>query len=392
MATLRRFFTAPASHFFLFGPRGTGKTSWLRENFADALRIDLLDPETHRTFAARPELLRQRIGGQPGTNTVVLDEVQRVPELLNVVHQVIEGSATSPRFVLTGSSARKLRQAGVNLLGGRAARRALHPFLAAEVGPSFRLEDALVDGLLPLVWSAPDRQEALQAYVLLYLREEVQAEGLVRRLDAFARFLEAIAFSHAQALNLAEVARESQVSRKTAEGYLEILEDLLLAIRLPVFSRRAKRRVAQHPKLYLFDAGVFGALRRRGPLDRPEEIAGEALEGFVAQHLRAWLDYSQARMELFYWRTREGNEVDFVLYGEDGFAALEVKNSATVRPKDLRSLVAFGEDYPEAKRILLYRGEHALQREDGIVCLPCGEFLLRLTPGDFSWLKKTAAS
>jgi predicted AAA+ superfamily ATPase len=203
---------------------------------------------------------------------------------------------------------------------------------------------------------------------------------LVRRFEGFARFVEAVSFSHGAVLNLAEVARECQVSRKTVEGYLSILEDLLLAFRLPVFTRRAQRHLTAHAKFFWFDAGVFRALRPAGPLDRPEEIAGAALEGLVAQHLRAWIDYSGADSTLSYWRTKGGSEVDFVVYGRDGFWALEVKHSAAIRPADLRGLKAFRDDYPEAGLLLLYRGEDTLVL-DGITCLPCAAFLRRLVPG-----------
>lgn len=380
MATVSRFFHDPGGHYFLFGPRGTGKSTWLRAAYPDALWLDLLDPEAQRRYAARPERLRELIAGDPDRPVCVIDEVQKVPALLDVVHALIE-SRQGPRFVLTGSSARKLRRGGVDLLAGRALLRALHPFIAAELGVRFHLDQALGEGLVPLVWDAERPRQALAAYVALYLQQEVQAEGLVRRIGDFARFLEAISFSHAAALNLAAVSRESEVSRKTVEGYVEILEDLLLAFRLPVFRRRAQRLVTAHPKFYWFDAGVYAALRPAGPLDRPEEIAGAALEGLVAQHLRAWIDYSGADLALSFWRTKGGSEVDFVLYGGDGFHAIEVKHTRTVRPADLRALKAFGSDYPEATLRLLYRGEETLEI-DGIRCLPCEEFLLGLVPGE----------
>ncbi len=379
MAEVRRFFHPPATHFFLFGPRGTGKSTWLRGSYPDALWIDLLRPEVERQLAARPERLRELVAGNPGRTVVVVDEVQKAPALLDVVHDLIERH-TGHRFVLTGSSARRLRREGVDLLAGRALRRALHPFMAAELGERFDLDAALRHGLVPLVWSAPDPEETLRSYVALYLREEVQNEGLVRRFEGFARFLEAVSFSHGAVLNLAEVARECQVSRKTVEGYLSILEDLLLAFRIPVFTRRAQRRLVAHSKLFWFDAGVFRALRPAGPLDRPEEIAGAALEGLVAQHLRAWIDYSASDCTLSFWRTKSGTEVDFVVYGRDGFWALEVKHTGTVRPADLRGLRAFRDDYPEAALRLLHRGEEALE-VDGIPCLPCADFLRRLAPG-----------
>lgn len=379
MAFVPRFFDPGPDHFFLLGPRGTGKTLWTLRRFPDALRIDLLNPAVHREFAARPERLLDLVEGNPARPQVVVDEVQKLPELLEVVHLLIE-QKTGQQFVLTGSSARKLRREGVNLLGGRAANYHLHPYMAAELAERFDLATALRQGMLPVVWSAHEPAAVLDAYNGLYLREEVQMEGLVRNIGAFARFLEAMSFSHGSVLNLSNVSRECQVSRKTVEGYVEILEDLLLGFRLPVFSRRAKRSLTVHPKFYYFDAGVFRANRPSGPLDAPEEIDGAALEGLVAQHLAAWCDYSGGNHRLHFWLTRSKVEVDFVIYGESGLYAIEVKNAGKVRPADLRGLASFGDDYPESRRFLLYRGKERLLRE-GILCLPCDQFLLSLRAG-----------
>lgn len=383
MMTSTRFLQLSKSHFFLFGPRGTGKSTWLRQTCPDALWLDLLEVETERRYSARPELLVELVENHPEPRAVVIDEVQKVPQLLDAVHLLIERH-TGHQFILTGSTARKLRRAGVNLLAGRAILRSMHPFMAAELGASFSLERALRQGLLPLVWSAPEPAKALSSYFGVYLREEVLQEGLVRNVGNFARFLEAISFSHASALNLSSVARETEVGRPTVQGYLEVLVDLLLAFLVPPFTKRAKRQLATHPKLYWFDAGVFAASRPAGPLDRPEEMAGAALEGLVAQHLRAWVDYSELDLKLFFWRTKSGSEVDFVLYGGDGFHAIEVKNTKRVRPEDLRALKSFRTDYPEATTRLLYRGDERLL-VDGISCLPCEEFLRRLVPGQGLW-------
>jgi predicted AAA+ superfamily ATPase len=381
MESVRRFFTPPVDHFFLLGPRGTGKTWWTRQEFPEALRVDLLDPEMLRAMAAHPERLRARVAAMPGVKQVVIDEVQKLPELLEVAHLMIEEKGQT-QFVFTGSSARKLRRGGVNLLGGRAAQKSLHPFMAAELGGRFRLEEALRLGMLPVVHGAADPAEILRAYNGLYLREEVQAEGLVRNAGSFSRFMEALSFSQAAVLNLANVARECQVNRKTVEGYLEILDDLLLGFRLPVFSRRAKRELAAHPKFFFFDAGVFRVNRPTGPLDSAADIDGAALEGLVAQHLRAWCDYSSGDHRLHYWQTRAKVEVDFVVYGASGLYALEVKNSGRVRPEDLRGLKAFAADYPECRRLLLYRGTERVLQDD-ILCLPCEEFLQSLRPNQF---------
>jgi len=386
MATVPRFFQPPTGHFFLFGARGTGKSTWLEQRFPGALRLDLLAPDVERTYAARPERLRELLAGNPDKSVVVVDEVQRVPALLDVVHEHIEaqkrrrGEGVRQQFVMTGSSARKLRRSGVNLLAGRAVEKALHPFMAAELGAQFELRRALDFGLVPLVWDADDPAATLAAYLSLYVREEVQMEGAVRNLGSFARFLEAISFSHGAVLNLANVARECETSRKTVEGYLTILEDLLLAFRIPVFTRRAKRLVTVHPKFYWFDAGVYRSTRPAGPLDRPGEIDGAALEGLVAQHLRAWIDYTGGALELSFWRTKAGNEIDFVIYGKSTFHAIEVKNATRVHPADVRALRAFREDYPTAGTVLLHRGPQAL-RVDDVPCVPCEEFLRALVPG-----------
>ncbi|NIM51370.1 MAG: AAA family ATPase [Gemmatimonadales bacterium] len=377
MEVVSRFLRVPDQSFFLLGPRGTGKTTWLAHRFPEALVFDLLRPDVYRELGAHPERLAHAVLGSPGRSVVVIDEVQRVPELLNVVHDLIERKLER-RFVLTGSSARKLRRGGVDLLAGRAAVRTMHPFMAAEL-PGFDLAAAVQHGLLPLVVAASDPEDVLRAYASLYLEQEVQLEGWVRNIGSFGRFLEAVSFSHAGVLNVSAVARECQAERKTVAGYLEVLEDLLLSYRLPVFTRRARRETVAHPKFYLFDAGVYRSLRPRGPLDRPEEIEGAALEGLVAQHLRAWIAYSGGDAELFYWRTRSGVEVDFVVYGAAGFWAIEVKNSARVRREQLRALRAFKADHPECEALLLYRGEDPL-RIGEIQCCPVEAFLRELRP------------
>ena len=362
----------------MFGPRGTGKSTLLGRRLPDALHLDLLDPALHRAFRARPERLREVLAGAPGKRTVVIDEIQRVPELLSVVH-ALAGEPDPRRFVLTASSARKLRRSGVDLLAGRALNLTLHPFLAAEL-PRFDLTNALDLGMLPLVLGAIEPKATLDAYASLYVDQEVQTEGLTRNVGGFLRFLEAASFSHGSQLNVSAIARECEVQRKVAASYVGILEDLLLAFRLPVFRKRAQRATVAHEKFYFFDAGVFRSLRPRGPLDRPEEIAGQALEGLVAQHLRAWSAYSGNPAQVFFWRTQAGSEVDFVVYGETGIQALEVKNARRVTHRDLRPLRAFRDEYPQAEAAVLYRGDERL-RIDDVRCIPADEFLRSVVPG-----------
>lgn len=374
----KRFFTEPRESFFLFGPRGTGKSTLMSKHKDKAIWIDLLLPDQERAYLANPERLLGVLEAQPQKKIVVIDEVQKVPALLSVVHSIIE-KKQGIQFILTGSSARKLKRAGADLLGGRALLRTLHPFMAAELGQNFNLASALQNGMLPLLSDINDKKDKLQAYISLYLKEEIQTEGLVRNIGDFSRFLEAISFSHASLINITNIARECQVNRKTVESYVTILKDLLLAFELNVFTKRAKRELSAHPKFYLFDAGVFRNLRPAGPLDIPTEIEGAAIEGLVAEHLRAWNDYSSQKHELAFWRTRSGVEVDFIVYGPLGFWAIEVKNSKRIDSSELQGLKAFLEDYPMATAIFLYRGQERII-ENNILCIPCEEFLSGLKP------------
>lgn len=376
MEKVTRFFNPVGQSFFLLGPRGTGKSTMIKELFPDALYLDLLLPDVFRAYLARPERFRELVYGNKDKKVFVLDEIQKVPELLEVVHSLLE-EKKGRQFVMTGSSARKLRKAGTDLLAGRSIMKRMHPFIAAELKGRFSLDAACKYGMLPVVLDSADPVASLHAYLDLYVREEVQAEGLTRSIGNFTRFLEAASFSHGSILNISNIARECGVERKVVEGYVRILEDILIAYRVPVFTRRAKRATVQHPKFYFFDAGLYSILRPSGPLDQPEQKAGIALEGLVAQHLFAWLDLRHPERKLYFWRTSAGSEVDFVIYGNGLFQAIEVKNASVLHPRDLKSLKSFGEDYPEAEKILLYRGKERLDRE-GITIVPCEEFLMGL--------------
>lgn len=360
--------------FFLFGPRGTGKSTLLQERLPDAQLIDLLDLGTYGELLAHPERL-EGIGLAAKAEWIVIDEIQRLPALLDEVHRLIERRKW--RFALTGSSARKLRRGGANLLAGRARTLNMHPLTAAELGPSFDLSHSLRFGQLPSVYTDPDPAAYLSSYVGTYLREEVQAEALTRNLDAFSRFLVGASFAQGSVLSIASTARELGLPRKTVEGYFDLLDDLLLSVRLSVFTRRAKRAMTSHRKFYLFDAGVFRSLRPRGPLDSAEEIDGPAVETLVLQELRATNDNLQLEYEIYTWHTRDHREVDFVLYGPRGLLAFEVKRSSRYRPKDLDSLRLFRADYPMARCTLLYGGRTSYEI-DGIRVLPLGATLPKL--------------
>ncbi|MDO8366847.1 MAG: AAA family ATPase [Saprospiraceae bacterium] len=375
-----RFLQLPNQHCFLFGPRGTGKSTFLRHQLPNALWIDLLKPENFRNYKARPERLEELVLANPQYPDIVIDEVQRVPELLSLVHRLVE-MKLNRRFVLTGSSARKLKSADADLLGGRAVRKFMYPFMLSELPHVQELGEILDYGLLPVAYHAVDKAATLDAYISLYMQQEVYQEALVRNIGDFARFLEAVSFSHGAVMNISNVARDCGVGRKTVEGFIQILFDIMLAFQIPVFTKKASRQMSAHPKFYFFDTGVFQTLRPKGLLDSPEEIGGAALEGLVAQHLNAWIAYGNSSFNLSFWRSLRGLEVDFVLYGSEGFYAIEVKNSARIRSSDLVGLSEFGKDYPESRRILLYRGSDRLLK-DGILCLPVDNFLNLLKPSE----------
>ncbi len=370
---IQRKITLPGQSFFLFGPRGTGKTMMLKKRYHDAFYIDLLDPERYRELLAHPEHLFELVKSVEDNSVVVIDEIQKVPQLLEPVHAIIE-QHRGIQFILTGSSARKLRRSSANLLGGRALNIQMIPFVFSEIKDHWSFEKMLEFGTIPVVVMSESPSKVLSAYIDLYLREEIFNEGLTRNIENFARFLEAISFSHSSLLNISNISRECSVPRKTVEGYVQILKDLLIAETIEVFTKRAQRQLVSHEKFYFFDTGLFRHLRPKGLFDKPSEIDGAALEGLVLQHLKASILLSDKKDNIYFWRTRSGNEVDFVVYGESGIKAYEVKNKNKISPPDLTGLKNFKNDYPEAELFLVYRGTDTFIRKD-IKVVPCDKFL-----------------
>ena len=360
--------------FFLFGPRGTGKTSWVRERFPEALYIDLLKHRDYTLLQADPSRLENIVLNHDSDWTII-DEVQKVPALLDEVHRLIEHHHQC--FILTGSSSRQLKRGSSNLLAGRALTYHMHPLTATEIGASFNLSKALRYGLLPLSYLETKPKLFLESYVATYLREEVMQEGLVRNVGAFSRFMELASFSQGCQLNLSNIAREVGVSRKVIASYFEILEDLLIAVELPCFNKRAARALSQHPKFYYFDTGVFWQLRPKGPLDTPAEIGGAAFETLFLQHLRAVIDYHHIDLSIYFWRTATGLEIDFILYGEAGLFAFELKSKRYIESKDFSALKIFKKEYPIAHCYLIYGGDHGEKHGD-ITAIPIQEALLKL--------------
>lgn len=362
--------------FFLFGPRGSGKSTWLKANFKEAEYLDFLDEGLFQELLRDPGGFKLRINRLAPGSWVVVDEIQRLPGLLNYVHQAIE--ARKLKFVLTGSSARKLKRGEANLLAGRALDRRFNPLTAFELGADFDLRHSLEVGNLPAVVTAPDPRLFLRSYIGMYLREEVQQEALVRNLGAFVRFLETATFSQAQVLSVQSVARDIGVDRKTAEAYFELIEDLLIGHRIPVFQKRSKRKMTTHPKFYFTDVGIYQTLRPKGPLEENAGSLGVALESLVFQELKAWIDSLNLDLRIHFYRTLSKHEVDFVLYGDDGFFAFEVKAGSRLRVDDLDHIKEFAMDYPQARCFVLYGGNEDLRTDEGVEILSVKKALPRL--------------
>lgn len=344
---------------------------WVRGAFPDSIYIDLLSSKVFNELQANPSRLEERIPiGFKGW--VIIDEVQKIPSLLDEVHKLIEEKKI--KFILTGSSARKLKKQGVNLLAGRALTKKLFPLTVRELGADFDFKKSMQFGHLPKAYLDADPDEFLHSYIKTYLKEEVMQEGLTRNIEAFARFLESASFSQGQYLNISAVAADCHVERKTVEQYFQILEDLLVAYRLPVFTKKAKRDLSRHPKFYFFDVGIYRTLRPKGPLDAVEEIEGPAWEGLLLQELLAENEYRNLKYQFYCWKVQKSVDVDFVLYGPNGLIAIEVKRSDRLRGGELDGLKVFKKDYPMAKTFFVWGGAEE-RFIDEVQIVPLEKFL-----------------
>ena len=357
--------------FFLWGPRQTGKTTLLRQAYADAVWVDLLKADEYRRYLERPELLREELRSGSRGGQVVIDEVQKVPALLDEVHWMHEH--LKMRFALCGSSARKVRRGAANLLGGRAVRYELHGLTAAELGRDFDLVRLLNHGYLPSLYESDRPERALSSYVGDYLKEEVAAEGLVRNLPVFSAFLGAAALSDGDLVNFANIARDCGVSGPTVKGHFGILEDTLLGRWLPGFTKRPKRRVVAAPKFYFSDVGVVNHLAKRGAMQPGGELFGKAFENWVFHELSAANAYQGAGAELHYWRLASGIEVDFII--GNMAVAIEAKATARVTSDHFKGLRTLHQDHPRARRVVVCVESKRRTTDDGIEVLPVKAFI-----------------
>jgi predicted AAA+ superfamily ATPase len=359
---------------FLFGPRQTGKSTLIRHELAGVPTYDLLDSDVFVALSRRPSRLREELPRH--APLAVIDEIQKLPRLLDEVHLIIEERGT--RFLLTGSSARKLRRGGVNLLGGRARSLTLHPFVFREL-PRFDLLRALTFGLLPPIYLSEDPEADLRAYAGTYLREEVAAEGLARDVPAFSRFLEVAALCNGTMLNYSKIASDAQVARSTVQEYFRILEDTLLAHTLPAWKQGSKRKPISTAKFYLFDVGMARYLRNERELRPRSPGFGEAFESYIFHELKTYADYAGG-LPLHYWRSTSGFEVDFIL---NDATAIEVKGKETVGGRDLAGLRAL-RDEGILKRHLVVSLEPRRRVVEGLTILPWQDFLRNLWDHEYA--------
>lgn len=363
--------------FFLWGPRQAGKSTLLRQCYPDGRWIDLLKSDEFRRYLTNPEYLRQEIEAEasPQNLQVVIDEVQKVPALLDDVHWLMENRGVS--FALCGSSATKVKRGAANLLGGRAVRHELLGITGAELGDDLDLTRLLNVGYLPRIFQAPRPVPLLDAYINDYLVQEVAAEGVVRKLPAFSRFLDAASLSDGEIVNLSNIAAECGVSQHTVKNYFQVLVDMLLGRWVPSYRLRPKRRVIQAPKFYFADVGIVNRLARRGPLVPRSELYGKAFENWVCHELSAWIRYREFDGRLSYWRLAGGTEVDFVV--GDMRLAVEAKASANIDSRHLRGLRSLIRDHPSVRRRAVVCLEPRTRRtSDGIDIMPAESFVQEL--------------
>ena len=364
---------------FLWGSRQTGKSTLLKALFPKARLYDLIKTDIRAALQLRPALLREKCEMLDEGELVIIDEVQKVPALLDEVHWLMENKGL--RFILSGSSARKLRRSGANLLGGRALRRTLFPLVSAEI-PDFSLDRALNNGMLPRHYLVANPAKRIQAYIGDYLQQEIVEEAIVRQLDSFTRFLQVAAISNAEIVNYTNIAQDCGISAKTVKEYFTILEETMLGFYLPSFTQTVKRRVIQSPKFYYFDVAIPNHLLHRTPLKQGTDTYGHALEHLVIQEMRAYLSYNFGEdKKLSYWHTLDNNyEVDAVIGAAE--MAVEIKSSKNIASNDMKGLKAFGEEYPAAKLILLSLEDRPRKQND-IEIWPVCDFLERLWANKF---------
>ncbi len=377
---LTRRLRPPDDSFFLLGARGTGKTTWIQQHFSGSPQYDLLLSSESLRLSRDPSQFRAECNALADRAWIVVDEIQRVPALLDEVQHLM--TKKRQRFVLSGSSARKLRRSGANLLAGRAETRNMFPLTSAEIGDERELDMVLTQGMLPLAVTRARPAAFLRSYCEVYLREEIQAEALVRQIGPFARFLEVAARMNAQATNVAGIARDSGIARQTAQEFFQILVDTLLASWLPAWKlKRAVKQIA-HPKFYLFDTGVVRQLSGQAHLPMHAEERGFLFETFLLHELRAYLHYSDLEYPIAYWKTRDGAEVDFVIDTPSGLVAIEVKSAARWDTSWCRGLAKLRELQPKGVLATygVYTGERASEH-DGVRVLPWREFLAQLWQG-----------
>lgn len=360
---------------FLWGARQTGKSTLLKDKFPDAKYYDLLLPKTYSRLQRNPELLIEDLADATEKDIIIIDEVPLIPILLNSVHWLIVNR--NLRFILCGSSARKLKRMGANMLGGRALRCQLYPLVSGEI-PDFDLIHAVNNGMLPRHYLTENAEARIQGYIGNYLKEEIEAEAVFRNLDAFTRFLEVAALCDGEMINYNNIASDCGVSAKTVKEYFNILQETLIGYMVPAFTKVMQRRLIKAPKFYYFDVGIVNVLCHRKSLRPGSADFGHAFEHLIIQEIIAWLGYSRNENKLSYWRTASGYEVDVVL--GDAKVAIEIKSSEEVQQRHMKGLKAFSEEHPNA-RLIIVSLDMNRRVSNGIEVFPAVAFLKELWRG-----------
>lgn len=372
---------------FLFGPRQTGKSTWLKNNFPNALYINLLSKKVYDDYLIKPNALESDIEifkRKNKSNIIIIDEIQKIPQLLDEVHNQIEINKEL-KFILTGSSARKLKRSGANLLGGRASWKNMFPYVYPEISDQLKsindLEKRLLFGGIPGIFDSEDPISDFDDYISIYLNEEIKAEGFVRNYEAFNRFLIVAGLSNSKQINFSEVANDCQIPPRTVHDYFQVLEDTLIGFMLYPFKETVARKTVSSSKFYLFDTGLSNALVNRTQLNFATPEAGDIFEQFIILEIRAYISYTNKKMEMSYWRTTSKIEVDLIIKNESTkkLIAIEIKSKTNILAKDFKGLEAISEEFPEIKKIIVANvGRHSVEPNLKIELFPWVIFLQKL--------------
>ncbi|NOT38269.1 MAG: ATP-binding protein [Saprospiraceae bacterium] len=375
---INRFLELKGQHCMIIGPHGIGKSNYLKIKFPNSLSIDLSNEDNLIKFKRNVLSFEKLVLSNPDRKHIVIDELQKLPALVPVIHKLI-ALRTGQRFLFSASSIRNLKREDDSLLGESVIKQSMHPFMVSEINAEIEIEELVKSGMMPVCFYKEEKEIFLDAYINQYLEAEVIGGSLIRKVEPFKRFVQHVSLIHGSVLNISKIAKACNVERKTVESYIDLIQEINLGYVINVFDNNAKRRLSGHPKFYFIDSGIYQVFKRKSKEAQSETEKDPAIEGFISQHLSAWIAYSFTDTKLFFWRSQRGLEVHFILHGQSEFSAIHVINSIEVKAGDLRGLKEFRKEHPEAYRFLLYRGSKKYI-DSGILIVPIDEFLQKLHP------------